>query len=100
MLRLLLRQFVLMQRLRLSLRTPRPQIHILPHTNIHAHDNTAKHRKSRFGLIVRNHVSGVVYPGEGQVAKLAHLAADVAFVDDNVGVSGGGEGRGVGWNEV
>ena len=45
-------------------------------------------------------MSGVVDPGEGQVAILAHLATDVALIDHDVGIAGGGEGRGVGWNEV
>jgi hypothetical protein len=82
-------------RIAYSLRPKRAQIHRLSHTNIHAFNDTREYRKRRFGLVHGHEVAGVEDAGEGQVAELAHVAADVGCVYDDGCVGRGGEGGGV-----
>lgn len=61
-----------------------------------AADDAGEDCKRSFGLVRRDQVPCIVDAREGEVSQLAHGAADVRFVDDDVGVAGYGVEGGVG----
>ena len=56
-----------------------------------AEDDAGEEGEGGFGLVGGDLVAGVVDAGEGEVGVLSDGTADVAAVDDELGVAGGGE---------
>lgn len=73
------------------------QINHFACAEVRSEDDAGEEGKSCFRLVVGDKMSGVVHSAEGQVAVLAHCAADVARIDHNVGVSCRGKSGGIGF---